>query len=127
MSVEAEGRRGDFRRLYKQKEEQQVMELIEWILKDENLKAAIKAVKGNKGAAGIDKMPVEELDGYLRARRRDQSTDPCEAVQTAAGETGLHSEGQRKAKAIGNPDGRGQGDTAGGSAGFIARVREIFQ
>ena len=41
------------------------MELIEWILKDENLKAAIKAVKGNKGAAGIDKMPVEELDGYF--------------------------------------------------------------
>ena len=24
-----------------------------------------KAVKGNKGAAGIDKMPVEELDGYF--------------------------------------------------------------
>ena len=41
------------------------MELIDWILKDENLKAAIKAVKGNKGAAGIDKMPVEELDGYF--------------------------------------------------------------
>ena len=41
------------------------MELIEWILKDENLKAAIRAVKGNKGAAGIDKMPVEELDGYF--------------------------------------------------------------
>ena len=41
------------------------MELIEWILKDENLRAAIKAVKGNKGAAGIDEMPVEELDGYF--------------------------------------------------------------
>ena len=31
------------------------MELIEWILKDENLKATIKAVKGNKGAAGMTK------------------------------------------------------------------------
>lgn len=41
------------------------MELIEWILREENIKAAIKAVKGNKGAAGIDKMPVEELDGYF--------------------------------------------------------------
>ena len=41
------------------------MELIEWILKDENLKVAIKAVKRNKGAAGIDKMPVEELDRYF--------------------------------------------------------------
>ena len=41
------------------------MELIEWILRDENLKAAIQAVKRNKGAAGIDRMPVEELDGYF--------------------------------------------------------------
>ena len=41
------------------------MELIEWILREENLEAAIKAVKGNKGAAGIDKMPVEELDRYF--------------------------------------------------------------
>ena len=42
------------------------MELIEWILREENLKAAIKAVRQNKGAAGIDKMPVEELDGYFQ-------------------------------------------------------------
>ena len=41
------------------------MELIEWIIRDENLKAAIRAVKGNKGAAGIDKMTVGELDGYF--------------------------------------------------------------
>ena len=51
--------------LYKQKEEQQV-ELIEWILKEENIKAAIKAVKQNKGAAGVDKMPVDELDAYFK-------------------------------------------------------------
>ena len=63
--MEVKDRGEDFRKLYKQKEERQVMELIEWILKDENLEAAIKAVKGNKGAAGIDKMPVEELDGYF--------------------------------------------------------------
>ena len=35
------------------------MELIEWIVADENIDKAIKAVKGNKGAPGIDKMPVE--------------------------------------------------------------------
>ncbi len=64
-SAEAEGKGGGFRRLYKQKEEQQVMELIEWMLREENLKAAITAVKRNKGAAGTDKMPVEELDGYF--------------------------------------------------------------
>ena len=47
------------------------MELIEWILKDENLKAAIQAVKRNKGAAGIDKMPVEELDVYFATHEEE--------------------------------------------------------
>ena len=42
------------------------MELIDRILSDENIKMAIKAVKQNKGAAGIDKKPVEELDEYFR-------------------------------------------------------------
>ena len=40
------------------------MELIEWILAEQNMLTAIKAVKQNKGAAGIDKMPVEELETY---------------------------------------------------------------
>ena len=38
------------------------MELIEWILDERNMQAAIKAVKQNKGAAGVDGMTVEELD-----------------------------------------------------------------
>ena len=42
------------------------MELIEWILEDRNLTEAIKAVKSNKGAPGVDKMPVEKLDEYFR-------------------------------------------------------------
>ena len=63
--METEGRWDRFQMLYKQKEEQQV-ELIEWILREENLKAAIRSVKGNKGAAGIDKMTVEELDEYFQ-------------------------------------------------------------
>ena len=62
MSVEAEGRREDFMQLYKQKEEQQV-ELIDRILSDGNIEAAIQAVKSNKGAAGIDKMTVDALEG----------------------------------------------------------------
>jgi group II intron reverse transcriptase/maturase len=68
--VEAEGRRGSFQKFYKQKEEQQV-ELIEWILSERNLKAAIRSVKGNKGAAGIDEMTVEELDEYFQKHGED--------------------------------------------------------
>ena len=62
--MEVKGRREDFVQLYKQKEMQQV-ELIDRILSEENIKAAIHAVKSNKGAPGIDKMAVEALDEYF--------------------------------------------------------------
>ena len=47
------------------------MELIEWILQDENMDKAIKSVKRNRGAYGVDKMSVEELDSYF-AQHRDE-------------------------------------------------------
>ena len=50
------------------------MELIEWILQDENLDKAIKAVKQNKGADGIDKMTVGELDAYFALHRDEIKT-----------------------------------------------------
>lgn len=39
--------------------------LIEEILSEENLKEAIKRVKANKGAPGVDKMSVDKLDEYF--------------------------------------------------------------
>lgn len=41
------------------------MELIDEILSEQNFKAAINSVKQNKGAAGVDKMTVDELDEYF--------------------------------------------------------------
>ncbi len=41
------------------------MSLIEEILSVENLNEAIKRVKVNKGASGIDKMTTEQLDAYF--------------------------------------------------------------
>ena len=41
------------------------MKLIEKIVSDENIERAIKRVKKNKGAPGIDKMTVHELDEYF--------------------------------------------------------------
>ena len=70
MPAEAEGRGDDFRKLYEQTEEQQV-ELIEWILQDRNIDKAIKAVKRNKGAAGVDRMTVDELDAYFALHREE--------------------------------------------------------
>ena len=73
MSVGAEGRGDGFRQLYRQKEAQQ-MELIEWILQDRNIDEAVKAVKRNKGAAGVDGMTVDELDAYFALHREEIKT-----------------------------------------------------
>ena len=73
MSVGAKGRGDGSGQLYEQKKEQQV-ELIEWILQDRNIDEAIKAVKRNKGAAGVDGMTVEELDAYFALHREEIKT-----------------------------------------------------
>ena len=45
------------------------MELIEKILSEENLKMAVKKVKQNKGAAGVDKMTVQEVEEWFEQYR----------------------------------------------------------
>lgn len=47
------------------------MSLIEEILSDENLNEAIKKVKSNKGASGIDKMSVDQIDGYFKEHKEE--------------------------------------------------------
>ena len=42
------------------------MELIDQILSQSNLKQAIKRVKANKGAAGVDKRTIYEIDDYFK-------------------------------------------------------------
>lgn len=42
------------------------MELIDQILSQSNLKEAIKRVKANKGAAGVDKITIYEIDDYFK-------------------------------------------------------------
>jgi RNA-directed DNA polymerase len=40
--------------------------LMEWVVSRENMMAALARVVGNKGAAGIDKMPVADLKPFLK-------------------------------------------------------------
>jgi len=47
------------------------MSLIEEILSIENLNEAIKRVKANKGASGIDKMSVDRLEPYFNGHRKE--------------------------------------------------------
>lgn len=50
---------------YVQMEGEAAMELMERILSQSNINEAIRRVKSNKGASGIDKMTVDEIDGYF--------------------------------------------------------------
>ena len=47
------------------------MRLIDEILSDSNIDRAILQVKRNKGASGVDKMTVDELDEYFYKHRRE--------------------------------------------------------
>ena len=90
------------------------MELIEWILEERNMQMAVKAVRQNKGAAGVDGMTVEELETYYIIHG--------EEIQTAAGEKSLHTKGKRKTAAIGNPDSQRPDGTAGNSPNTIKGI-----
>ncbi len=54
------------------------MKLIEKILSEENTKEAIKRVKSNKGAPGIDKMTVNEIDRYFEEHGEEIKTSIME-------------------------------------------------
>ncbi len=47
------------------------MRLIEKILSEENLNEAVKRVKANKGASGIDKMTTSEIEEYLSKHKEE--------------------------------------------------------
>lgn len=47
------------------------MELIEKILSEENLQKAIQKVKKNKGAPGVDKMTVQEVEEWFNQYKED--------------------------------------------------------
>ena len=47
------------------------MELIEKILSEENLQKAIRKVKKNKGAPGVDKMTVQEVEEWFNQYKKE--------------------------------------------------------
>lgn len=58
------------------------MKLIEKILSEQNIKEAIKKVKSNKGAPGIDKMTVNEIEKYFEENRDEIVTSIMEMKYT---------------------------------------------
>lgn len=43
-------------------------EMVERILRDENIKTAYKRVYKNKGAGGVDGVTVQELEAYMQEK-----------------------------------------------------------
>lgn len=52
-------------------EEEQQTKLMEEILSEKNLKMAIRKVKQNKGAPGVDKMTVQEVEQWFEQYREE--------------------------------------------------------
>lgn len=50
------------------------MELMEQILSEENLQKAIKKVKRNKGAPGVDKMTIDEVENWFKQYQEELTT-----------------------------------------------------
>ena len=53
------------------------MELIEKILSEENLQKAIRKVKKNKGAPGVDKMTVQEVEEWFNQYKEELISKIC--------------------------------------------------
>ena len=68
------------------------MELIEKILSEENLQKAIRKVKKNKGAPGVDKMTVQEVEEWFNQYKEDLiSKIFITTIQTYARQKSLYS------------------------------------
>src|SRR2546421_8819578 len=76
-------------------------QLMEAVVARENLLRAYAQVMSNKGAAGIDAMPVEQLKPYLQGHSRADQSRPLEGrVSTAAGTLRGDTETTRRSAAI---------------------------
>ena len=97
---------------------------MEMILGRDNMMAALRRVVANKGAPGVDGMPVEELRAYLKAHwpriKEDLLAGPLPA---GAGARGGDPQARWRGAPVGHPDGGGPADPAGDASGADAAVR----
>ncbi len=96
------------------------MEIIDWILQDKNLDEAIKAVKRNKGAAGIDKMTVDDLDAYFALHRDEIKAQIREGNYKPSPVRRVYIPKKKRQEATsGYTDRSGQSDTTGDGTGAV--------
>ena len=95
--------------------------LLEIILRADNLNKAYLKVKKNKGKGGIDGMQVDELLPYLRENQSALVRQLREGKYKPNPDT---QGGERQSQETWNTDGGGSCDPAGDCAGAHANIRE---
>ena len=90
-------------------------QLLEAVVERENMWLALKQVERNKGAAGVDKMTVEQLRAYLREHwLRIKEELLAGELSTAAGAEGRDTEARWQRDAdVGHSDGGRPTDSTG--------------
>ena len=92
--------------------------LLDTILRSDNLNAAYKKVKTNKGVGGIDGMQVDELLPYLRTPVRIGRAGEGRQIQAKPSPKGRNTQrGERKNKETGDTHSGRQGNPTGNRTG----------
>ena len=98
---------------------------MEAAVAEENCQRALKAVKRNRGAGGIDRMTTEELEPHLQAHVDTQRQNSEGDLRSDACEAGRDTQAERGNADAGNPDGARSIQTAVAAAGADADLRTI--
>ena len=92
--------------------------ITEEVCERENLKEALRQVRGNKGSAGVDGMTVDQLGGLSEATLAVHSGAIAERnLRTETGAAGGNPEAGRRGAKAWHPNGAGSLHPAGGDAG----------
>src|SRR3977135_3146487 len=99
--------------------------IMEEVCERANLKEALRQVRGNKGSAGIDRMTVDQLGGYLKQHLAGHSGAIAERdLRTETGEAGGNPEAGRRGAQAWHPNRAGSLHPASGDAGS-AKAMEL--
>ena len=98
--------------------------LLDLILRKDNLNNAYKQVMKNKGKGGIDGMQVEELLPFLRENQKIfNPRDKGRKIQTKPGSKGRNTQGnKRRVPKVRSSNCCRQSDSAGNSTGTLANL-----